>query len=543
MNSEQLINALLKENKNEQFEFNESLNLRFVGSVICSFLNNNGGQILIGIDNKKEIVGVEHADRLKTQIERFLIKKIIPESPVMVSIEKHFDKDLILVKVWGGANQPYIFEGNIFYRRGNKTVKASSKEISTLIHERQNNELHWERRAVLGFEFEDLSLSEIQKTINKSVIENKMDKNNDKILDFLSHYGLFKNGNFTNACVILFATTPARFIPQSRIRVSFLNKGKTDDEFKANKILEGNLFKNIEGIISFLEENLSNISKFSKNDWERKDDFIYPMIALREGILNALIHRDYSNISGSISIIIYSDRLEISNIGKLSLDVSELEKNHLSMPVNPDIAHIAFLRGYIEKIGRGTLKIIDACKEAGLKAPKWTTDSNSVTLTFFNKSNKVEHKGFFESLIESTKDGFNQIKSNVAEKGGWIPAIIEANQEENKKALEEANKLATKKILEEENRKKTNDKVIEGVIEGVTEGVTEGVKEKIIILLNLIINYEGKRIPFYAEKISESDKNIERYIKQLKKFELIEYKGSSRTGGYFLTNKIKEKLK
>ncbi len=133
----------------------------------------------------------------------------------------------------------------------------------------------------------------------------------------------------------------------------------------------------------------------------------------------------------------------------------------------------------------------------GRENKKWTINSNSVTLTFFNKS-------------------------NIAEKG-LIQALIEANQEANKNALEE------------ENRKKTNDKVIEGVIEGV--------KEKIIILLNLIINYEGKRIPFYAEKIVESAKNIKRYIKQLKKFELIEYKGSSRTGGYFLINKIKEKLK
>jgi ATP-dependent DNA helicase RecG len=61
-------------------------------------------------------------------------------------------------------------------------------------------------------------------------------------------------------------------------------------------------------------------------------------------------------------VIIYPNKLEITNTGASPYKQSELKKNHLSMPFNPDIAHMAFLRGYMEKIGRGTLKIIDACK-------------------------------------------------------------------------------------------------------------------------------------------------------------------------------------
>jgi len=94
------------------------------------------------------------------------------------------------------------------------------------------------------------------------------------------------------------------------------------------------------------------------------------MSALREGVMNALIHRDYGLPSASMSVIIYSDKIEIFNSGKSPLKAAELKKSHLSLPVNPDIAHMAFLRDYIEKIGRGAIKIIDACKTAGLKAPK-----------------------------------------------------------------------------------------------------------------------------------------------------------------------------
>src|SRR5690606_35763639 len=92
--------------------------------------------------------------------------------------------------------------------------------------------------------------------------------------------------------------------------------------------------------------------------------------------------RDYSLSSASMSVIIYSDKIEIFNSGKSPLKAAELRKSHLSLPVNPDIAHMEFLRGFIEKIGRGTIKIMDACKAAGLKTPKWTTTETSVKLSF-----------------------------------------------------------------------------------------------------------------------------------------------------------------
>lgn len=87
------------------------------------------------------------------------------------------------------------------------------------------------------------------------------------------------------------------------------------------------------------------------------------------------------------------------------------------------------------------------------------------------------------------------------------------------------------------------DEAVEEIIEGITEGITEGIKGKLKYLLLAIFNNEGKRIPFYAEIISEPDKNIERYIRILKSSGIIAYEGSKKTGGYFLTKKMKAKLK
>ena len=492
MKAEQLIKDLLKQDESGQLEFKEVVRKDAIGKTICGFLNNEGGQLLIGITDNKEIKGIKDADKWQFEIEQFLIKELVPEAPVMVSVENYGDKQLLLIKVWEGSKQPYIFNGSIYYRRNDKTIQASSKEISELIHKRQETEIHWERQAALGVELEDLDIEEIKKTMDAALSDNKMKDIKKEPLEFLSYYGLFQNGNFTNAAVVLFAKKPPRFIPQSRVRVAFLDHGKTGDVFKDDQLLEGNLFKNIEAIQQFFEKHLSFSRKFENNNWKRTDDYVFPMAALREGVMNALVHREYGLVSSALSIIIYKDKLEITNSGKSPFKQSELKKNHLSMPYNPDIAHIVFLRGYIEKIGRGTLKIIDACKQAGIKAPVWEIGEQTVKLTFFSD---VKLGGAIEGAIEGAAKG--------ATKGA-----------------------------------------IEGAIEGATKGATKGVKDKLAILLSAIATNEGNRVPEYKEATGLPDSSMERYIKQLKDGGLIEFRGeAAHTGGYYLTKKMKSKLK
>ena len=470
MKSEKFIKEIIKAGESEQLEFKVSVRNDITARVVCSFLNGEGGQILIGVDDNGEIIGIKNAENVSAQLQQYLIKEIIPEASVTVSVEKYQEKEILSVEVGTGSKQPYVFDGGIFYRRGSNTVKASSKEISELIHNREQSQIHWERQIVLNAELDDLDLEEINLTIEASIKNVGVKEITKDPIDFLSYYGLFSNGNFTNAAIVLFAKSPAKFLPQCRVRLSYLQEGKTGSAFKDDRLLEGNFFKNMNAIAAFFQKHLEIRRTFSNKEWQRADDLQYPLTALREGVLNALVHRDYSSVSGSTSIIIYPDKLEITNSGQLSLKPSELKKSHLSMPFNPDIAQIAFLRGYIEKIGRGTLKIIDACKKAGLKSPVWSEDSNSVKLTF---------------LGDSKSDG-----------------------------------------------------VIDGVIDGVTEDVRERLKQ---ILITLIEN-QGLRTVQISELTGIPVSSLERYIKQLKNVELVEFKGASRTGGYYLSKSTQTKL-
>jgi ATP-dependent DNA helicase RecG len=482
MSSIKIINELLKLEKNDRFDYQESLSLTGLGEVICSFLNCNGGQYLIGISNKKEIIGIEDAENRKTEIESFLVNEIIPEAPIMVSVEDYNKKQLILVKVWSGTKQPFVFNGTIFYRNYDKTIQATSKQIAELIHNRKETEIHWERQPSLGIELDDLDLEEIRETMSEAYNQNKMREEKNDPIDFLSYYGLYENGYFTNAAVILFAKNPTKFIPQTRVRVSYLLHGKTGDSFKDDKILEGNLFKNMNAIMSFFDKHLMVTRKFNEKDWKRKDEYTYPIPALREGVMNALIHRDYSKVSSALSIIIYSNKVEISNTGKLPFEKAELKKNHLSMPYNPDIAHMVFLRGYIEKIGRGTLKIIEACKKAGLKPPVWETGEQVVRLIFFSK---VKLDSATDRVIDSATDR---------------------------------------------------------VIDRVIDRATKDVKNRTASVLKAIVSTEGGNNKDYVNMTDIPIGSIGRFIKDLKKAELIEFKGAPRTGGYYLTERMKSLL-
>lgn len=495
MKSEQLIKDLLKQEESGQLEFKEVVSKDAIAKTICGFLNNQGGQLVLGIADNKIVKGVKDAEKLQKELEQYLTKELVPEAPVMVSIENYGDKQLLLIKVWEGSKQPYIFNGSIYYRRKDRTIQASSKEISALIHKRQETEIHWERQGCLGVKFGDLDLEEIQKTIEAARFDSKISEYKREPMDFLSHYGLYQNGNFTNASVLLFAKNPARFIPQARVRVALLKGGKTGSEFTDDRLLDGNLFKNRIAILDFFEKHLQLQRKFGNKAWEREDDYEIPMKALREGVMNALVHREYSIPSSAMAVIVYPDKIEVSNTGKSPYKQSELKKSHLSMPYNPDIAHMVFLRGFIEKIGRGTIMISDECKKAGLKAPVWDIGEHTVKLTFFSNSR-----------IGGTVDG--------------------------------ANKSAD--VLSDAVNDAVNDAVKRNVIDAVSDTVTDALGDAV---RTIAANDKGASISQIMARTGKSNAQVKRYLKTLKTLELIEFQGAAKTGKYYLTKKIKAKLK
>jgi len=492
MNDEQLIKNLIKQGKSEQLEFKEMFHKEDIANTLCSFLNAQGGVVLIGVKDDGKVVGIANAEKYESELKSFLFQSIVPEAPVTVSVETIGTNKLILAKVWNGSKPPYIFDGNIYFRRKGKTVKATSNDISKLILEREKTELHWERQPVLGLDLSGLDELEIRKTIQDLAKYGRGKLFSEgEIEDFLIYYGLYRDGYLTNAAAVLFAKEPTRYLPQCRVRLTVFKSKKSSDSYSYDKIFEGNLFRNIEEILQFFEVNIATKSRFSEQQWLRQD-ISYPKLAIREGLMNALIHRDYSSVSGSVLVAFYPTHLEITNSGELygGYTPNDLTKNHLSVPRNPDIAQICFLRQMIEKIGRGTVLMIEDCESKGYSNPKWESNSGITRLTLPGVT-----------VTAKTDDTVSDAVSDTVNDA-------------------------------------VNDAVNREIIDTVSDTVRDALKDTVRAM-------SGKNGVSINEMVTATGKSIatvKRYIQTLKSIGLIEFKGSSKTGKYFLTAKVANRL-
>lgn len=497
MNDELLLKNLLKQGESEQLEFLEAVRKDSIARNLCAFLNGDGGRVLVGVSDDGMPVGLADAKKYIEELKIFLLEAIVPSAPVTISVENLGFKQLLALKVWGGSKQPYIFDGNIYFRNGSNTQKATSKEISELIHGRQLSEQHWERQITLGVELEDFDQKLIVDTIIESRKNHRSNFENDNVLEFLNHYGLYLNGSFTNACVVLFGKKPSKFIPQIRVRLTEYADSKTDNNLIRDELFEGNLFSIRDGLERYVN-SLGVRSVFSENQWKRQD-FTFPRKALQEGIINALMHRDYSSFSSSVAISVYPDRFVISNSGKLpkDIEIKDLKKNHSSHPVNPDIAHIVFLRGLIDKLGRGTIKIIEECKDAGLKVPEWKESSNGVTLTFFGPKSLSERK----ERNDAANDAVNDAVSDAVKK-----------------------------------------KVYDAVNDAVNDAASDAVIDRLIKEVLLLIVEDGKSLKDFMLTFDVARATMQRDMALLKAHQFVVFEGAAKSGVYKLSKVFKLKL-
>jgi len=464
-----IIKNLLEQPEGERLELKSSINYDAIAKVITSFINAKGGELVIGVNKDKSVSDIEIDEFTKSRITEFLIHEIKPAAPILVNIFPYNKRSVMLISVWEGSNKPYYFKNTIYARQGSQTRRSSEKGIFSLLNQQVNSEQRWERQAVLGTSLQDLDLDEIEKSL-----EYYKEYNSDSTIEdaesFLLSRGLIVNGNITNACMLLFGKNPARFIPQAIVKLVVYPGTSSSNTFIENKLLDGNIFKNIELAFAHFESILGKEIRIDGAFRTEREK--YPKLALREGLLNAIVHRDYSTIKSFLTISVLSSKMMISNYGGLpeELTVRDLKSEHNSILRNPDVAQMCFYRGYIEMLGTGTLRMIRDCKNQGFKTPIWKNKNDILELTFPD----VHHQ--FEGVNEGVNEG---VKLNI-------------------------------------------------------EGVNEGVKLELEQLYNQIVKYPGKKASELNEQIDKSVATTERYLKALKKYGYIEFKGAPKTGGYFV---------
>ena len=189
---------------------------------------------------------------------------------------------------------------------------------------------------------------------------------------------LLQNGQPTRAAVLLFCNEPQRFYPSASIKIGRFRPGNllVDD-----REVTGSLFDQVEEAMKYFREHLQ--TRFEFHGTPARDVFWeYPLDALREAVTNAVCHREYSSPSQT-QIRWYDDSLLFANAGGIPppLTLEKIKTRHKSVPRNQKIAKMFFYAGWIEEWGSGILKILNACKNAGLPEPQFEEEQGGLWLT------------------------------------------------------------------------------------------------------------------------------------------------------------------
>jgi ATP-dependent DNA helicase RecG len=348
---------------------------------ICAFANSNGGKLYIGVNDDGSVSGVSNSKELLQVLPNKFrdILGIYTEINLLTENELNYLKIII-----GKYEVPISYKGKYFVRVGSTVQELKGSALNDFMLKKMGRS--WDSVIVSSSSFKDIDAQTIERF--KAMASDRLpsisnEKDHSTILEKLN---LSEGGKLKRAAILLFGNNVQREFLQARVKIGFF-KGQTD--LISTDIVEGNLFQQLEKTLEILRTKYL-LSPISYEGVYRREKLEIPFEALREAIINALIHRLYDTTS-SIQIRITEQELEIMNECNPSevIDVQDLKKPHLSKPQNRLLADTFYKAGLIESWGRGTLKIIEDCKVAGLKAPEFVASAPFFTLLFHRSIQNV----------------------------------------------------------------------------------------------------------------------------------------------------------
>ena len=196
----------------------------------------------------------------------------------------------------------------------------------------------------------------------------------------LEHLNLLNDGRLTNAAVLLFGKAPQRFLISSEIRCAHYHGTEVAKPIPSYQVYKGTAFELVDQSVDFVLSKINRSIGTRAESARAPRTYEIPAEVVTEAIVNAVAHRDYTG-NGSVQVMLFSDRLEVRNPGRLPapLTLEKLRQAHSSVPGNPLLAESLYLTEYIERMGTGTLDMIRRCAEAGLQEPDFAVSDGFVT--------------------------------------------------------------------------------------------------------------------------------------------------------------------
>ena len=464
---------ILEKGEDYKTEFKENVD-KSLDKEIVAFANSSGGHIYIGITDEGKVKGINITNRLKSQIQDIANNC---DSKVDISFQEIKKEKVLIVEVKDSRDKPHKCSSGFYIRSGSSSPKLTRDEIRNFMEE----------EGILRFDSLPCKKFLYKEHFDKEKLFYFLDKSKMKYsrrdyLQLLENLEVAKRQGskiiFNNAGALFFSKNLKKIFFQTEI-ICGLFKGTEKVHVLNNENYNIDLIGNIEGAMEFLWKSLRARHELIPRTARRIDVLEIPEKALREALINAVIHTNYLEEGTSVTVEVYDDRVEISNFGGLPARLKKEQFGKKSVRRNPLIADLMARAGYIERMGTGIKKMRDLVKAEGLPSIKFEFD-NFTTVTFYRKP--IWEKDFSQSL-ESDK-GLNKVLS---------------------KKLNITTKRADK---------------IAKILQSIEDG--------------------GFSIDSLSKGLQISSRSVEKDIQFLKQHKFIQFEGSRKFGKYKLTEKYRK---
>jgi ATP-dependent DNA helicase RecG len=363
------------------FQESETVELKAIAvedikKEIIAFANCRGGKLYVGVQNDGTVLGLENPDETSLQISNMVRDAIKPDLTMFLHYETLVadGKKILVIDIQQGTEKPYYIakkglrpEG-VYVRQGYSSVPATNTAIQGMIKETDGD--HFEEMRSLE---QNLTFESAKKTFARRHV--KFGPEQMKTLGMITQDGVYTNLALLLSDQCVHTIKAAVF------------QGTKQSEFKDRREFTGSLFQQMDEVYDFINFHNQTHSSFEK--LYRIDRRDYPEIAVREALLNLLVHREYS-FRASTFISIYTDRLEFTSIGGLVRGVT-LEDVTMGISVcrNVKLANIFYRLELIEAYGTGLIKIMEAYEGTGMK-PQIETSDNAFKIILPNMNSVSE---------------------------------------------------------------------------------------------------------------------------------------------------------
>ena len=343
---------------------------------ICGFANAQGGTIFIGMNDDGSVCGVDKAKKLMEDIPN----KVRDVLGLIVDVNLREQDGLQYIEI---VTEPYpypvSYKGEYHYRSGSTKQELKGAALDQFLLRKRGKT--WDAVPQPYLSVKDLDNDSIKEFKQIAVRSQRMNSADVKVSkrELLEKLHLFEGDYLKRAAALLFHRDPEKYITGAFIKIGFF---RNDADLLYQDEIHGSLFQQVRQTMDLLTTKyLKSIIRY--DDLQRIDELPIPRAALREAVLNSVIHKFYGSFS-PIQISVYDDKLMIWNAAALPIGwtVETLMQKHSSQPFNPDIASVFFCAGEIEAWGRGIERIVTACKEYGAEPPEWSFDGTGIWVVF-----------------------------------------------------------------------------------------------------------------------------------------------------------------